>query len=155
MKLKSRRGNVAVLLAILLSGFIAVSAMSIDVTRVGSLRNELQFSADAGAHAGAIQLMEPNDPTLTVASATAYAKRYLVSEGTVDVDSVELGGWDDVSHNFQPGLTPINAVRVVVSRRSPGLLVPHLGPNSPRVRASAVGWIQSDSQSVRRIILAQ
>jgi Flp pilus assembly protein TadG len=156
MNVKARRGNVAVLLAVILSGFIAVSAVSIDLTRLGSLRNELQFSADAGAHAGAIQLREPNDPMLTVDSATAYAIRYLAMQGVVQVDSVELGGWDDMTRNFHPGLTPFNAVRVVVSRRSGGLLVSHLGLTSPRLRARAVGWVQADSaRATQRIVLAQ
>jgi Flp pilus assembly protein TadG len=132
MTLKSRRGTIAILVAVMLTGVIAVSAVSIDVSRLSSLRNELQFSADAGAHAGAIQLVEPNDPSFTVDTATAYASRYLVMQEVVQVDSVELGGWDDFSHAFNPGLTPFNAVRVVVSRRTPGLLVSHFGVNPPR-----------------------
>jgi hypothetical protein len=72
------------------------------------------------------------------------------------VDSVELGGWDDFGHVFTPGLTPFNAVRIVVSQRPPGLLMSHFGVISPRVRARAVGWVQHDSAtSVRKIVLAQ
>ena len=156
MNVKSRRGNIAVLLAVMLSGFIAASAMTIDITRLGHLRSELQFSADAGAHAGAIQLTEPNDPMGTVDSATAYAMRYLAMQGVVQVDSVEVGAWDDFSRNFHPGLTPFNAVRIVVSRRAGGLMVSHFGMSSPRIRARAVGWVQIDSATpTRRIVLAQ
>lgn len=156
MNMRSRRGTLAVLVAVLMTAFVAVSAVSIDTNRLLSLRNELQFSADAGAHAGAIQLVEPNDPTYTADTAAAYATRYLAMQHVVQVDSVELGGWDDFSDVFTPGLTPFNAVRIVVSQRPRGLLVSHFGVNSPRVRARAVGWVQHDSAtSLRKIVLAQ
>ena len=158
MELRSRRGTIAVLVAVVMTALLAVSAVSIDTSRMLSLRNELQFSADAGAHAGAIQLMEPNDPMQTTDVAMRYSMGYLAMQGVVEVDSVELGGWDDFSHVFIPGLTPFNAVRVVVSRRAPGLLVSHFGVNSPRIRARAVGWLQRDSLAAAgspRIVLAQ
>ena len=50
----------------------------------------------------------------------------------VRVDSVELGGWDDFNHVFQPGMTPFTAVRIVVSQRPSGLLVSHFGVTAPR-----------------------
>ena len=156
MRLQNRRGTIAVLVAVMMTALLAVSAVSIDSNRLQSLRNELQFSADAGAHAGAIQLMEPNDPMNTADVAAAYSMKYLAMQGVVQVDSVELGAWDDFNHTFVPGLTPPNAVRVVVSRRAPALLVSHFGVNSPRVRARAVGWLSLDTTAaVRRVILAQ
>jgi len=156
MGLRNRPGTFAVLLAVMMTALVAVSAVSLDVNRLSSLRNELQGSADAGAHAGAIQLMEPNDWTHTADMAVSYSRRYLAMQGVVRVDSVELGGWDDFAHTFVPGLTPFNAVRVVVSQRPSGLLVSHFGVNSPRVRARAIGWVQMDSTGpVRRVILAQ
>lgn len=156
MNMRSRRGTIAVLVAVMTTGLVAVSALSVDTNRLLSFRNELQFSADAGAHAGAIQLIEPNDPTYTVDTATAYSTRYLAMQRVVHVDSVELGGWDDFSHVFTPGLTPFNAVRVVVSQRPSGLLISHFGVNSPRLRARAVGWVvHPDSAAVRKVILAQ
>lgn len=156
MSLRNRPGTFAVLLAVMMTALVAVSAVSLDVNRLSSLRNELQGSADAGAHAGAIQLMEPNDWTHTADTAMAYSQRYLAMQGVVRVDSVELGGWDDFAHTFVPGLTPFNAVRIVVSQRPSGLLVSHFGVNSPRVWARAVGWVQMDSTGpVRRVILAQ
>ena len=156
MNLKCRRGTIAVLLAVLMVTLVAVSAVSIDTSRLLSLRNELQYSADAGAHAGAIQLIEPNDPAYTIDTAAAYSVRYLAMQGVVRVDSVELGIWDDVTRLFMPGLTPFNAVRVVVSRRTPGLFMSHFGVNSPRIRARAVGWVQHDSTAqTPRVMLTQ
>ncbi len=100
--------------------------------------------------------MEPNDQSFTVDVATNYATRYLAMQGVVAVDSVELGDWDDFTHEFRPGLTPFNAVRVVVRRRPPALLISHFGVTSPRIRARAVGWVQHDSTTAtRKIVLAQ
>ena len=156
MEMQGRRGTIAVMIAVMMTALVAVSAMSIDTSRLLSLRNELQFSADAGAHAGAIQLMEPNDPTYTADTAAAYSIRYLAMQAVVQVDTVELGGWDDFTGAFHPGLTPFNAVRVVVSRRAPGLLVSHFGVNSPRISARAVAWLQVDSATAtRRVVLIQ
>lgn len=93
MEMQGRRGTIAVMIAVMMTALVAVSAMSIDTSRLLSLRNELQFSADAGAHAGAIQLMEPNDPTYTADTAAAYSIRYLAMQAVVQVDTVELGGW--------------------------------------------------------------
>ena len=75
MNTRNRRGNIAVLVALMTTGLVAVSAVSLDATRLLSFRNELQFSADAGAHAGAIQLVEPNDPAYTADTAAAWADR--------------------------------------------------------------------------------
>lgn len=156
MEMQGRRGTIAVMIAVMMTALVAVSAMSIDTSRLLSLRNELQFSADAGAHAGAIQLMEPNDPTYTADTAAAYSIRYLAMQAVVQVDTVELGGWDDFTGAFHAGLTPFNAVRVVVSRRAPGLLVSHFGVNSPRISARAVAWLQEDSATAtRRVVLIQ
>jgi Flp pilus assembly protein TadG len=156
MEMRRRRGTIAVLLAVLLTALVAVGAFSLDTNRLLSLRNELQFSADAGAHAGALQLVEPNDPMSTADTATSYVRRYLAMQALVDVDSVELGMWDDFHDRFVPGLTPPNAVRVVVSQRPTGLLVSHFGLTTPRVRARAVAWILSDSLTTRtKVVLAQ
>jgi Flp pilus assembly protein TadG len=156
MEMRRRRGTIAVLLAVVLTALVAVSMFSLDTNRLLSLRNELQFSADAGAHAGALQLVEPNDPSATADAATSYARRYLAMQAPVDVDSIELGAWDDFHHRFVPGLTPPNAVRVVVSQRPIGLLVSHFGVTSPRVRARAVAWILSDSMTTStKVVLTQ
>ena len=86
MQLQNRRGTTAVFVAVMMTVLLAVSALSIDSNRLNSLRNELQYSAESGAHAGAIQLMEPNDPGNTVTVAAAYSTKYLAMQGVVQVD---------------------------------------------------------------------
>jgi hypothetical protein len=140
MNLKARRGAVVVMLGIMIVALVSITAISIDFSRLWTLRNELQTSADAAAHAGAIQLSPPNNAGTTVAVATSYANVNLAMQGTVTVDSVELGDWDDVARTFTPGAPYTDAVNVVVSRQSSGLIMSILGVLPPRLKARAIGW---------------
>ena len=140
MQLKKRRGAVVVMLGIMMVALVSVSAVSIDFSRLWALRNELQTSADAAAHAGAIQLVPPNNAGLTVATATAYATANKAMAGTVTVESVELGDWDDIGRTFTPAAPHTDAVRVVVSRQSTGLIMRLVGVAAPRLQARAIGW---------------
>jgi hypothetical protein len=142
MKMRARRGAVVVMLGIMMVTLVSVSAVSIDFSRLWTLRNELQTSADAAAHAGAIQLLPPNNAGNTISTATSYANVNLAMQALVTVDSVELGDWDDDTRTFHtaPPATTIDAVRVVVSRQSSGLIMALLGVNAPRLKARATAW---------------
>ena len=140
MRLKARRGAVVVMLGIMMVALVSVTAVSIDFSRLWTLRNELQTSADAAAHAGAIQLGAPYVAAHAADSATAYANRNLAMHGAVTVDSVELGDWDDAARTFTAAAPTTDAVRVVVSRQSTGLIMGLIGVNAPRIKARAIGW---------------
>jgi hypothetical protein len=140
MRFKARRGAVIVMLGIMIVALVSVTAVSVDFSRLWTLRNELQTSADAGAHAGALQLLPPNNAGTTVAVATAYATSNTAMTRTVTVDSVELGDWDDVAKTFTPAAPHTDAVRVVVSRQSSGLIMGLMGVAAPRLKARAIGW---------------
>ena len=140
MQMKERRGAVIVMVGIMMVTLVGISAISIDFSRLWALRNELQTSADAAAHAGAIQLQPPNNAGTTIAVATAYANTNKAMQGTVTVESVELGRWDDINRVFIPAAPHTDAVRVEVSRQSTGLIMSLLGVSPPRIRARAVGW---------------
>lgn len=139
-RLKVRRGAVVVLLAIMAVALVAISAIAIDFSRLWALRNELQTSADAAAHAGAIQLNPPNNAGLTPTAVANYAGLNLAMHGPVAVDSIELGDWDDVAKTFTPLAPTTDAVNVVVSREATGLIMSMLGVANPRIKARAVGW---------------
>ena len=140
MRLRTRRGAVVVLLGILMVALMSVSAISIDFSRMWTLRNELQTSADAAAHAGALQLLPPNNAGSTVAVATSYAGANLAMQGPVTVDSVVLGDWDDAAKTFTPGAPHTDAVGVTVSRQATGLVMQLVGVSQPRLKARAIGW---------------
>lgn len=140
MRLKARRGAVVVMLGIMIVALVSITAISIDFSRLWSLRNELQTSADAAAHAGAIQLLPPNNAGQTIAVATSYGHLNLAMQDSVTVDSVILGDWDDNVRVFIPGAAHTDAVSVVVSRQSTGLIMAILGVAAPRLKARAIGW---------------
>ncbi len=137
---RDRRGAMVVLLGVMIVAMMAIVGLSLDFSRLWSLRNELQTAADAAAHAGAIQLLPPNNAGLTDSAARAMAAANLAMEGNVTVDSVELGDWDDAAKTFTPGAPVTDAVRVVVSRQANGLIMSMLGVAAPRVKARAIGW---------------
>lgn len=140
MGLKVRRGAVVVILGIMAVALMSISAISIDFSRLWTLRNELQTSADAGAHAGAIQLLPPNNAGTAATVAVSYANVNLAMQGTVTVDSVLLGDWDDVTRTFTPGAPHTDAVSVTVSRQSTGLVMSLMGVTQPRLKARAIAW---------------
>lgn len=140
MKFKSRRGAIVVMLGIMAVTLMSISAISIDFSRMWTLRNELQTSADAAAHAGAVQLAPPNNAGLTTAVVASYAALNPAMQGAVTVDSVILGDWDDASKTFIPNAATTDAVSVTVSRQSTGLMMSFLGVTQPRIKARAIGW---------------
>lgn len=139
-KLRTRRGAVVVLVAIMAVALVALTGLAMDFSRLWSLRNELQTSADAAAHAGAVQLSPPNNAAFAYDSAMAFALRNLAMQDSVTVDLIELGDWDDVGKTFTPNAPNTDAVHVVVSRQSTGLVLALLGVPLPRLKAQAIGW---------------
>jgi hypothetical protein len=116
--------------------------MAIDFSRIWAMRNELQTSADASSLAGAVQLSTKDNSAFQVDSATRwFAAANRAMGAAVTVDSVVLGQWNDnVTPYWRPNLTPPNAVRVVVSHSTNGLIMSALGITAPNVHANATAW---------------
>src|SRR5690606_8926823 len=111
-----RRGALVVLFSILLVVLVAILALTIDVGYLYTVRTDLQRASDAGALAGAGQLME--SPAAAVAAAREYTRKNFIGTHQLranDVD-VELGQWDPHTQDFVPGLQPFDAVRVQAQR---------------------------------------
>jgi Flp pilus assembly protein TadG len=140
-RLRQRKGAITVLVGAMFVMLMGFAAMAIDFSRLWSLRNELETSADAAALAGAVQLVPPNDTSFARDSARAYALLNTAMGGTVTVDSIELGSWDDPTSTFtELAVGPYDATRVVVSRASSGLIMSFFGVLAPRIKARAVAW---------------
>jgi putative Flp pilus-assembly TadE/G-like protein len=143
-RLKNRKGIFIILFGLLFMVLMAVSAMAVDMSRIWTMRNELQTSADAGALAGAIQLTPPHQPAgnRMIDTATWAARANFALYDTVHVDSVNHGVWDDAAGTFTAGgsLNNATAVEVVVSHGTNKLIIGALGIAAPRVKARAVAW---------------
>lgn len=145
-RFRNRRGAFVVITAIMLISMFAVMAIAIDFSRMGSLRNELQNSADAAALAGAIQMLPGKNPASAADSLTSYATRNKAMQGAVTIDSITFGVWNDATADFAPlgSYVGANAVYTVVSRQSTGLTMTGMfGLPSPRIKARATAWARA------------
>lgn len=139
---RNRKGVFVVLYGIMFLSLMLAAAISIDFSRIWAMRNELQTTADASALAGAVQIgLKPNNSTAQIDSASRRLASLNVAMGDpVTVDDVTLGNWNDNTAAFQPNITPINAVRVVVAHSTNRLIMSNFGILAPRVRANAIAW---------------
>ena len=140
VRFRNRRGAIAVMVALMFFGLLACAAIAIDFSRIATIKEQLQTAADAGALAGALQLVGTRDTTVITDSATAYATRNRVFTGTPALDSVVKGNWDAPTRTFVALGGPSNAVRVRVSLQPTNLIMTSLGATVPRLHAAAVAW---------------
>jgi Putative Tad-like Flp pilus-assembly len=140
MRMKSRRGAFVVLTGVMFLVLIGISAVAIDFSRLWTLKNELQTSADAGAMGGAIQLSGSRIAANAPDSARAYALTNTAMLRTVVVDSLILGNWNPNTRVFTVAGTPTDAITVVVGNSMRGLIMGAFGISSPRLKARAIGW---------------
>ena len=145
MRLKNRRGAFAIITAIVFMSMVMVGAVAVDFSRLWTLKNEMQTAADAGAHAGAIELMPSRYTNATAVTnvVTLYATNNKAMTATPAIDSLTLGNWDQPSRTFTPGGAPQNAVKVVTAYNMSGLIMSAFGVPPVRMRARAVGWSQA------------
>lgn len=140
MRRKNRKGIFVVLFGLLFMVLMGAAAISIDMSRIWTMRNELQTAADAGAIAGAVQLTPPHNKNRARDSAETVALMNRALYDVVTVDAVELGEWDDDARTFTANVNPPNAVHVVVSHGTNKLIMGALGIAAPRVHARATAW---------------
>lgn len=111
-----RRGASLVLIVLLLPIFVGMVAFAVDFGLMTLQRAQIQNAVDAGTLAASLQLRV--DPT-AITDAEAVAREYVqynrvgsqivVPEEAIDV---EVGRWDDQSHQFTATEVDPNAVRV-------------------------------------------
>jgi len=141
LKLKQqRRGAFVVITGVMFVALVVCGAVAIDFSRLWTERWELQTAADAGALAGALQLMPPWDSLDYFDSASAYVTRNRAMTDTITVDSVIKGNWDGQTRTWTPAGDPSNAIHVVVSQAPQRLFMQGFGVPVPRMKARAIAW---------------
>ena len=123
---RSRRGAMLILILVLLVGFMATVAFSVDIAHMHLSRTELRSATDAAAKAAAIELSQSFDQ----AEAIRFGQE-VAADNTVNSDPLLLAGGDfdfgrseeNASGRFEftSGNTPFNTVRVN-GRRTAGSL---------------------------------
>jgi len=120
--LRRRRGAVAIVVALLLLVFVGMAALVVDLGYLTTTRAQLQAAADAGAHAGAMQLDGTEEGlAAAVEAAVAIAAINAADGEAVDLrptDDIALGVWDEDAATFTAGGTAlaIDAVQVDARR---------------------------------------
>ena len=98
-----RKGAVAPFAAVLTILLVAMVAFVVDVGYLNVVRTELQVAADAGAMAGALALSDGPAGARLVAKTTAEGNEADGrSVAVVAGSDVELGTWDESTHQFTP-----------------------------------------------------
>lgn len=152
----SRRGNMAVTVALSLTSLLGVSALAIDLGYVRAVQNKLQMVADASAHAASAQLDGTEEGIVRArAMARWMAERNAVAghAATVEEDDVTLGYWDPFARTFTETDDPMwaNTARVNAEIPELGLLFAPIamGKASMPVRArSAMAASQGGAGAV-------
>lgn len=153
----TRRGVVAIQIAVCSTVLFGLTALVIDVARLYTTQTELQAAADSAALAAAAQLAggaggTPEELARTSAddfahrnSATGYSVRVLDNDVEFGRAIYDAG---TSKFTFQPGGTNYDAVRVTVRHTDgqglvtvPFLFAPILGKNSGQVQARAAALL--------------
>ena len=156
----TRRGNVLVLTAVFMTGFMALLALSIDLGYVYTTQSQLDRSVDAAALAGASQLSE--GPEAAQDKILEYLVRNPIGSHEVAVDEnlletrkseflvehaedleIQSGRWNALTRSFEPGESPYSAIQVSMTYpRQPLFFGRVLGRNQFQVHRSSVATYQ-------------
>lgn len=128
---RTRRGNVAVMVAVGLMVLLGVAALVIDLGYARYVQAQLQNAADAAAMAGAMRL-DGTDEGVAAARATAAEIAALniaagdgvaldENDGNDAAGDIVLGSWDADAGAFVPSTDPGEANAVQVRARVPSL----------------------------------
>ena len=114
---RRRQGAMLVLIAIMLIGFLATVAFSVDVALMHLTRTELRTATDAASKAAAIELSRTLDRTQVIARGQDIAARNNVAGDPLLLSTADFDfGRSDEQNNgkfvFSTGGSPTNSVRV-------------------------------------------
>jgi Flp pilus assembly protein TadG len=124
-RLLSRRGSVALVIAIVLLGLVGAAALVVDLGYARLVQSQLQSAADASALGGVRLLDGTNDGLVAARAATvAVASLNEANGDTVVLDAnagnspegdVCLGVWDAEARSFTPSddANEVNAIQVI------------------------------------------
>ncbi len=125
-----RRGAMIILIAIMLSVFVVMAAITVDYSYFQLVRTELRSTTDAAARAGAEALSRTESVAEARAAAIHYAESntvggqpLLLSDSDVIVGRVELNNqlrWEFAENALRPNAVRVNA-RVGAGARHPAI----------------------------------
>ncbi len=119
----NQSGVVAILVAIMLTVFVGIAAVAVDIGYMMVARNQSQNAADAAALAGARQMgenyydvIDPSTNVTTVAQGTAELNAVAAKNLAADNVVTQIGTWDSTNKTFAATSVDPDAVQAVVTR---------------------------------------
>lgn len=115
----NRRGNYAIITALSSTAMLGFGALAVDASYMRLAAMQAQNAADAGAHAGLVQLRTNGDvdDARGVAEEVINMNKLLGKTAKVDSETdVVFGGWDFDLKEFDEAATYVNAVEVTVRK---------------------------------------
>jgi Flp pilus assembly protein TadG len=164
IKLKSRRGSILVMVALMLGTFMAIAAIAADIGRFYVVTGELQTTADAAALRGAkaLQLATANFEATVEGAVIPWAQTVgTQSDGqpvVLAADSIDVGFWTpgangapgNYSTTLATGVRP-NAVRVKAAGQPKGVFAQLIGrATGLPLSRQAIAWIGNVSLNCTR-----
>ncbi|HEX6533493.1 MAG TPA: pilus assembly protein TadG-related protein [Gemmatimonadaceae bacterium] len=144
LKLRNRRGAIALFTVLLFLAMMTMAAVVVDMARMQYMRNQLQTAADAAALAGAVQLLRtPKTDARAKAEAFGRANALMNTSVAIADSQVVYGNWNPATRQFtENGNDPFtaDAVQVTVHARSDYIIANAFGWNPKPVAARAVAW---------------
>lgn len=119
--LLSRRGNIAVLSAVLMVVLLGMVAFAVDVGYMHNTSAELKRTADAAALAGVSVLVDGTEAAYQTVEDYVEANPVNGVAVTAQETEIEPGFWNEESRTFTPGDESPTAIRVKVRRDDQGL----------------------------------
>lgn len=149
-RLRNRRGATLVLVGIMMTVTVGMTGAGVDFARMYAFKAQLQAVADAGAMAGAVELVHGRNNTLVPDSARKFTQLNHVNGADtafVPRDSVLPGSWNFSTRVFTPstwGNSSVNAVRVRALYTAPYTFGRIFGANTSAlsgVAVAALGYV--------------
>jgi Flp pilus assembly protein TadG len=126
LKIKDRRGVVAIVVALIMTVLIGFVALAVDTGFLFATKNELQNIADGAALAAAGELGNQYfhqesyyEPAIKTVAVDVGIKNQAGGKSNISINlnDIQIGTWNqDTDPKFDPSGTPPNAVRVIARR---------------------------------------
>lgn len=137
LRLRNRKGAMLVLGALLFMGLMVMAVLAIDFSRTVEQSAQIHTAADAGAHAGAVELLIHRSQALDSANAVATAN---LPPGAL-APIAEYGRWDDTAKVFTVAdSVEANAIRVTTARNTKYLIGGLFNILPQTMRRMSIAW---------------
>jgi Flp pilus assembly protein TadG len=144
-----RRGATLVLVAIMMVMLVGIGGIAIDYSRMYVYQSQLQNAADAGAHSGAVDVMNSHIATAQATAVTTANLNPVDQTGSVVASDIIPGTWDYATHAFTAApwdsATAVKATSRYSANYTLGRIFGGTSLNLTKVAIAALGYRSTSS----------